>query len=721
MGRRQTVLFGLVAALFLSVITVCLLDGHEFSLSASSEVIHDVGVFGEEELHGVDSVDSEKQAKSVKAKSEDSAIVAILKAPDVVPQPQKRFFRNETLNEILERRRNLLRLQFEHLNKLSKVANKVGMKLVAVSSAGLTAEERRHVRLVLGASVVESDPGFEMRTVVALRGRFSKVTFLRTGYLPGEYLFKENSCIALGKYGFEDETTGEDAKGDNSSENASTRRGLLPFSLETQQIDIDQLKRAKRDILSWKDERLRFVSALVIKADTPVSPLTWSTGDLTEKFGASDENQCIGGISLGFELPSIPSCVVESVDEASLSNIMGISALKGLYPLPLNFPLKSFDREDFAKGLLDDLAIMEKTEIENCLDEINVRNMFQLGNSVIFKDLRDKKMKLKDERFKNYYVVMKALPFNERVNRTMHAWAFSLERDLGVPFLVTKLANSNLTEFIEEAKRPRGSFDFLFINATSMVLETLPKEAVEGAVRACENPFNNQMLCKNPDGKGLIFNPKFRNVANLGWLWTILSTLVTLRELLEIKPELEYVWFFEADVQYSGRLSDLLLRTGDDDSDILAISWENAHKVRPESIRDIEKKRYNSQNVMWWGLLAAWQSERTKFGHLHASSIRLSRRFIHWCLEAAFIPLDWSIDETFFWDVCTRNPECKYTPLQFYGLGLRLNIYYVKDRQEYYNRLQSDNGAFSNELWHAIKKETVDPLEKWLFIQDVNR
>lgn len=117
-----------------------------------------------------------------------------------------------------------------------------------------------------------------------------------------------------------------------------------------------------------------------------------------------------------------------------------------------------------------------------------------------------------------------------------------------------------------------------------------------------------------------------------------------------------------------------------------------------------------------YGML--YNSDLAQMRYTFSSSLRLSRRYMQWLLEASFSLENWSIDEIVFGDVCTRRDSCKFTPLQIFDLG-STKTYNARPLNNYKILIDEDSNAdHVPKLHHKIAAEAVDPIERYLFLRE---
>lgn len=508
--------------------------------------------------------------------------------------------------------------------------------------------------------------------------------------------------------------------GENDS-NITVRRQLKPVVVvgkENPPVKKSTLKDLMKPRLDWnEDPRARSVNILVLGKNPSFKMPRRRRSDVFTFTPVSAE-QCttemFGGTS---------SKVIQHLEASSLRSLaysVGMSEVlagvisEAVYPLPVELGWQP--KEVMLTTGEISVYIYDKLEVgdsQTCMQELQVAEMSELAGKQVF-DVIDARPPKQGATSSNTMIVMKSHLFSDRINRTLHAWARDTHES-GVEVAVAygrKYGQAHYNKFKREVTRRTSGpgYGVWRIDNVNVAQKILPSNAVLGLEEGCKiHPI--RFLCTRNINGDYVMKQSLLNVDSLMWLFTYAQTTAIFKHALDHRPDLEYLWLFDYDVAFTGNISNLLERTKDDDSDLLAMSF------RYGDIESIIKQEISTENVnMWWGVSRFWEADG-HLGRVLAGVTRVSRRMMEWVLQVAFTPENWSVDEVFFYDTCWRNlPRCKYTPLQGLGFGdSSAKTFVPREYRGFEEKMKEYGGQPMNFLYHAVKSGTVDTkLEPWL-------
>ncbi|GBG31671.1 Hypothetical Protein FCC1311_078962 [Hondaea fermentalgiana] len=358
---------------------------------------------------------------------------------------------------------------------------------------------------------------------------------------------------------------------------------------------------------------------------------------------------------------------------------------------------------------------LEVLDAKACAKDLQVSQMSEVARNQVSETKN--RPAHRSGRYSNQALVMKTHLFTDRVNKTLHSWARSLNKE-GGEVIAAVLGNGRQGRLFDQFKAEHTredaiSYSLMHVDNVGVSRHVIPYEAVDAYDQTCSTK-GKEVLCDRDTGG---FNhEETGNTNRLMWLFTYANSMSIFKEMLESRPDLEYLWLVDYDVTFTGDLSILFDAVQHDDADMLAVSFHHSAS-NPEDVLSAEKKK---QGLSRWSKVAHfWRPNKTSH-HVCTGLLRLSRRMLHWALEVAFQPLNWSVDEVFFYDVCdTFKPACKFTPFNLFDVvnprGVR--TYQTAPQTDFASSLMdSKKGARArNMIWHAIKEdEVLKPVEPWL-------
>ncbi|GBG24168.1 Hypothetical Protein FCC1311_003862 [Hondaea fermentalgiana] len=651
----------------------------------------------------------------------------------------------ELADKYLDKRTLLKRMQLLHIAALAEQVNALNAKsttrvadlIVVTNPAGLTRKDIRQI-LRKGARVEVVEAGFEMRALWSLGG-YKSVFYLR----PGMRIKQEqdlgkiwakmrgSQCAIWGTQAAAQPKKEIDsslrrrelrinAREDVMDSPASRKLALPPRTVSDTNpaIDLNKMPKLSTPLVDWaKDKNMRPALALMLTPQP--SRYAADAAKYTDEawFRPTSLDECTVGTLAGYAVRSRKCGLGKFVEAIPVENLLAGTPMKGVYPLPIEVAWQKETVMPSAGQLASWLyGQLELSVAKACAKAYQVERMAKVAKEQLLDvSSRPRRPRPRQGRFAHQAMVMKTHILTPRVNQTLHGWAHSVYEEGGEVLAAFQGRHSPETYALFKAEQKRSvetGFELIQLDSDGIVQNTIPFEAPDGFAKACET-FYNTLLCQKvgPNATKIIFPREHYSVNRFMWFHTFASSMVIFKHMLDSRPDLEYLWLFDYDVTFTGKLSALFDKVGHDDADMLAVSWQFSNDPKTVLKREAATEDVN----MWKGVASFWQP-RLRKGRINAGALRLSRRMMQWSLEVAYTPLNWAIDEVFFFDTCERNkPSCKYASFQLYGFLDGSRSFYNYDSVGFEKSLQDNNGRPTYKLRHAVKLANFSAsLEPWL-------
>jgi len=314
--------------------------------------------------------------------------------------------------------------------------------------------------------------------------------------------------------------------------------------------------------------------------------------------------------------------------------------------------------------------------------------------------------------------MFRAHKYGKRTSKTLARWYHDASHtDTEVVAVVPSNGNRTIRDI---SSIPGAPLRTIWVK-TDLIQKLLPLEAIEKYEEASTLP--NKYRENKMQFAGHQFGiPTFYldiSSSRTKWIFCQLTWSPVLSFLLEDASfsDVEYFWFIDYDVTFTGNITSLLEITRHDDSDLLSVSMLEEDTINSTNIFQLEEEDLRKDNWTWWNLGKLWSGQNSR--RAFASTMRLSRRMIRWCLEAMFTPTNFAIDELFFRSLCHTNTQCKYRPLQSFKnkLGYPLVSFHTYGWRSKDQMLISAlrHHSTKDQLWHSIKRGSniYKGLETW--------
>mmetsp|Transcript_10767 Transcript_10767/g.18371 ORF Transcript_10767/g.18371 Transcript_10767/m.18371 type:complete len:747 (+) Transcript_10767:158-2398(+) len=635
----------------------------------------------------------------------------------------------------------LMRLQLLHAHALAQQVDEMnaaaGLKLaevVVVTSGGLLVQEMRHL-IRMGIRIEIVDGGNEMKAIRSL-SRYDRVLYLRPGTRIREgitlcdiwNIMKNESCMWRESWNvkrwskldgpFMDHVNGLLQPATN---HARGRRLGIPSRLVTVKnpaVDINKLVNLSTPLVDWaNDPRMAPVLGMFISPHKTSSERDAFAQPEVARFHPKSLDECTTFIMSG-TLQNNKHCKLSSVAEVvPVKEVLRGGIAQAQYALPIEFAWrKDAELEKTGAQSLSTYRALEESDAKACAKAFQVDQMSKLARKQI-KDHRPRPPRTHQRkgRFAGQVIVMKTHLFNARVNKTLHAWAKDIYEEGGevIAAVQNTLEKKVYKSFLDEyARNTSVGYELIQLDSRGIVDNLIPFDSPNGFAKSCLRHFD-PLLCKRiTNVTDPVFNPDNRNVDRLMWFHTFASTAVIMQHLMHTRPDIENAWILDYDVVFTGPISRLIDGVSHDDADLIAPAWTFGSS--PAAI--VAREAKNTDVNMWKSVAQYWEPKR-RLGRILAGGIRLSKRMMHWSLESAFVPMNWSIDEIFYFETCERHkPACKFSPLQLHGLVSPIGASFSnREYSMYKSELSKKPSTPTYYLQHPIKTPDIFPeLEPWL-------
>ncbi|GBG30118.1 Natural resistance-associated macrophage protein 1 [Hondaea fermentalgiana] len=387
--------------------------------------------------------ESKSEVENDSRRTRDLAVITILRDfGDEFTSASEELF-----NAYSNNRTELMRMQLLHISELSRQVNNLNehlgylaADLIVVTGGNLLRTEARFI-LRKGARIETVDGGYDMRALWSF-GWYRNLLYIRPG----------NSAI-----------------------------------------DVDRLTALKTDAVDWiNDQRMRPILALWSKPAAARFLHDYTAKDLGKqnlRFLPKSLNECTTRITSGYADATLRKCFLHNnLEETPAPSILAGTKDDALYTLPIEvawkkaFALASAGLR--ASWLFGQLELLDA---KACAKDLQVRQMSKVAGNQISEIVVGSMRR--SGRFTNQHVVMKTHILSDRVNRTLHSWAKSLNKE-GGELIAAVLGNGTHGRLFDQFKmeQKRGgaiNYGLMHVNNEGVAKNVVPFEAVDAYNRTC--------------------------------------------------------------------------------------------------------------------------------------------------------------------------------------------------------------------------------------------